>query len=260
MNDKSVLYETRGHIGLITLNRPDNRNSMDAEMLPVFSEVLDQAKSNRDLRCLVITGSGSSFCAGADLKAGFTDTSGHLLHETMLEVYRHFLKMGEIEIPTIAAMNGHGVGGGFGLALMCDIRVACNTAKYGANFARLGIHPGMAISYTLPRLAGLPKACELLFTGRVFNGLEAATMGLVNYAVEEGSVLDKALELAEEIAGSAPAAVRMMKRTIYRGMNWDPVKAAEIEAQAQSHTLQMEDAAEGISALLEKRKPDFKGK
>jgi enoyl-CoA hydratase/carnithine racemase len=118
----------------------------------------------------------------------------------------------------------------------------------------------MAISYVLPRLVGLAKASELLFTGRIITGEQAAAIGLVNYAVDEGAVLDKALELAREIADSAPAAVRLMKRSIYRGLNWDAVTAAEIEAQCQSRTFEMDDAREGISALLEKRKPEFKGR
>lgn len=92
------------------------------------------------------------------------------MDEILLDTYRPFLEVGKLAVPTIAAMNGHAIGGGFGLSLMCDIRIACQSAKYGANFARLGIHSGMAISYVLPRLAGLPLACELLFTGRLFSG------------------------------------------------------------------------------------------
>ena len=260
MNDQPVLYDVKDTVGLITLNRPDNRNSMDHEVLPAFEQITVQVKGDRNLRCLVITGSGSTFCAGADFKSSLGDTEGRLPHETFMEIYRPFLSIGGLEIPTIAAMNGHAIGGGLGLSLMCDMRVANKTAKYGANFVRLGIHSGMAISYVLPRLVGLAIASELLFTGRIITGEQAAAMGLVNYAVDEGAVLDKALELAREIADSAPAAVRMMKRSIYRGLNWDVITAAEIEAQCQSLTFEMDDAKEGISALLEKRKPEFKGR
>ncbi len=260
MGEKPVLYEAKDKIGQITLNRPENRNHMDHEVLPAFKEVIEQVKSNRDLRCLIITGSGSSFCAGADLKSSFQDKEDVFMHELLMGVYKPFLEVGDLEIPTIAAMNGHAIGGGLGLSLMCDIRVANKTAKYGANFARLGLHSGMAISYILPRLVGLPKANELLFTGRIITGEDAAAIGLVNYAVNQSDVLDKALTLSEEIADSAPVAVRMMKRSIYRGLCWNSVKAAEVEALCQARTFETEDAKEGITALLEGRKPDFYGR
>jgi enoyl-CoA hydratase/carnithine racemase len=260
MEDNAVLFEAKGTIGIVTLNRPDNRNSMDSETLPAFREIIGQVKNNRDLRCLIITGSGNTFCAGADFKSDLENEQGLLLHDVLMEVYRPFLAIGDLEIPTIAAMNGHAVGGGLGLALLCDIRVASKKAKYGANFARLGLHSGMAISYLLPRLVGLPVANELLFSGRIITGDQAAAIRLVNYAVDEGEVLKKALELSTEIAESAPAAVRMMKRSIYRGLDWNPVEAAKMEAICQSRTFEMKDAREGISALLEKRKPDFCGR
>jgi enoyl-CoA hydratase/carnithine racemase len=117
----------------------------------------------------------------------------------------------------------------------------------------------MAISYLLPRVTSVPRAAELLFTGRVFSGAQAAEMGIVNYAVPQDQVLTKARELAAEIAACAPVAVRMMKRSLYRGLNWDPRTAGEQEAHAQSRTLEMADAKEGVAALLEKREPRFRG-
>jgi enoyl-CoA hydratase/carnithine racemase len=261
MGDAPVLFDVRDKIGRITLNRPNNRNSMDQEVLPAFREIIQNVKRDRELRCLIITGSGSTFCAGADFRSSLgSNYEGLMVNEVFLELYRPFLEVGELEVPTIAALNGHAIGGGFGLALICDIRVANKKARYGANFSRLGLHSGMAISYMLPRLVGLPVACELLFTGRIINGDRAAKIGLVNYAVDEGDVLIKSMELAAEIADSAPVAVRMMKKSIYRGLDWNAMKAAEAEAHCQSRTFEMEDAREGISALLEKRKPDFKGR
>ncbi len=163
-------------------------------------------------------------------------------------------------MPTIAAMQGHAIGGGLGLAVVCDLRVANREARYGANFVRLGLHPGMATTYILPRLLGLPRATELLLTGRIISGAEAAELGLANYAVDAEQVLEKARELAREIAGCAPLAVRWTKRSVYRGIDWDPRRAAELEAHAQSRTLETEDAREGIRALLERRDPVFKGR
>ena len=180
MSCDPVVYEVDGAIGVIRLNRPENRNSMDKETLPAFQEALARVEADADLRCLVITGSGSSFCGGADFKSGVLDADQEPLNERLMAVYQPFLDVGKIRIPVIGALNGHAVGGGLGLALMCDIRVACATAKYGANFARLGLHSGMAITYILPRLVGLARANELLFTGRIFTGEEALAMGLAN--------------------------------------------------------------------------------
>ena len=260
MDDSPVLFGVEGSVGVLALNRPDNRNSMDAEVLPAFEKAIKKVRKNRDLRCLIITGTGKSFCAGADFKSGVLEADGLLPNELFMKVYSPFLAVGDLEIPTIAAMNGHAIGGGLGLALICDMRVASLDSKYGANFARLGVHSGMAISYLLPRLVGLAKANELLFTGRLFNGRDAFEMGLVNYALPASEVMTKAMALAEEIAASAPAAVRMMKQSVHLGLDWNPVKAAIHEAHCQSRTFETDDAKEGISALLEKRQPDFSGK
>lgn len=260
MSDAPILFNVEDMVGLITLNRPDNRNSMDSETMPAFLEAIEQVKKDNELRCLIITGTGKSFCAGADFRNSPIDMSGGLPHENLMNTYGPFLKISEIKIPVIAAMNGHAIGGGFGLALICDIRIANRKAKYGANFAKLGLHTGMATSYMLPRIVGLPRANELLLTGRLIDGLTAERIGLVNYALEEDQVLNKAWEIAREIASCAPVAVRMIKRSILRGISWDPISAAEIEAHYQSRTFEMEDAREGITALLEKREPVFQGR
>ena len=260
MSDAPILFNVEDMVGLITLNRPDNRNSMDSETMPAFLEAIEQVKTDNELRCLIITGTGKSFCAGADFRNSPIDMSGGLPHENLMNTYGPFLKISEIKIPVIAAMNGHAIGGGFGLALICDIRIANRKAKYGANFAKLGLHTGMATSYMLPRIVGLPRANELLLTGRLIDGLTAERIGLVNYALEGDQVLNKAREIAREIASCAPVAVRMIKRSILRGISWDPISAAEIEAHYQSRTFEMEDAREGITALLEKREPVFQGR
>lgn len=263
VSDPAVLYEVKDQIGQITLNRPENRNSMTDEVLEGLRHAVTRAREDPDLRCVIITGSGRSFCAGADFKSQLQRDDGgraRLPQERSFAMYSPFLSVLEIEVPTIAAMNGHAIGGGLGLAVVCDLRVASQDAKYGANFTRLGLHPGMATTYILPRLMGLPRATELLLTGRILSGGEAAEMGLVNYAVPTDQVLDRAWQLAREIAAAAPIAVRMTKASIYQGIGWDPVQAARLEAHAQSRSLETEDAQEGIRALLEKRPPVFKGR
>jgi len=260
MENKPVLYEKLNKIARITFNRPDHLNTMNHETNLVFQEILNQVKTDKDLRCVVIAGSGTTFCGGADFKSDFEKNGGPRLNEVLMDFYSPYLDIGNIEIPVIAAVNGHAIGGGLGIALMCDIRVAAEKTKLGATFTRLGLHSGMAVSYILPRLVGLARANELLFTGKMISGEEAFSMGLVNYAVAGNKVMEKAMEIAEEIAQSAPAAVRMMKRSIYRGLDWNPAKAAEIEALYQARTFEMEDAKEGILAMFEKRNPNFHGR
>jgi enoyl-CoA hydratase/carnithine racemase len=262
-SDKAVLYHREGYVGVITLNRPDNRNSMTPELLDAYQAATREAGADTEARCVVLTGKGRCFSAGADFKSNIqAQGEGRPLqpHESSYAMYTPFLSTLDIEVPVIGALNGHTVGGGFGLSLMCDLRVGNCESKYGANFARLGLHPGMAVGYVLPRIIGPIKAAELLFTGRLILGDEAERLGLINYAVAPTEVLSRAMELAEEIAVSAPIAVRMMKRTFYRGLGWDIRGAAFDEAFAQAVTVQTEDVREGMAALLEKRTPQFKGR
>ncbi len=212
---------------------------------------------------MIITGRGKSFCAGADFKdrPAEGDAASTLQpHERAYSIYANFLALLEIEVPVIAAMQGHAIGGGLGLAVVCDLRVANREARYGANFVRLGLHPGMAMTYLLPRLMGVPRAVEFLLTGRIVNGEQAAEAGLVQHAVEPDAVMKKARELAGEIASAAPLAVRWTKSSIYNGLDWSPTKAAEYEAHVQSRSMETEDFREGISALLGRREPEFKGR
>ena len=263
MSEPAVLYESRGHIGVITLNRPDNRNSMTAELLDAFAGAVRTVRADEQLRAVVITGRGRCFSAGADLRADLQrgGAAGRTLqpHERSFAMYEPFLSVGEIDVPVIGALNGHTVGGGFGLALMCDMRVAAAGSKYGANFTRIGLHPGMAISYLLPRLIGLARASELLYTGRLVSGEEAAAMGIVNRAVTAELVWDVAWEMAEAVAANAPVAMRMTKRSILTGLDWRVREAAFAEAYAQARTLETDDCREGMNALLEKREPSFSG-
>jgi enoyl-CoA hydratase/carnithine racemase len=268
MRESAVLYDVAEGVAEITLNRPENRNSMTPDVLAGLAEGVARAKGDPDVRCVIVTGRGKSFCAGADFRSrggvapGSGESAGAYVapHERSYNTYAPFLSLLDLEVPTIAAMNGHAIGGGLGLAIVCDLRVAATDAKYGANFVRLGLHPGMASTYLLPRLMGVPNAVELLLTGRLVDGAEAARRGLAHYAVAADEVLSKARELAREIASAAPLAVRWTKRSIYQGLAWDPKSAARHEGLVQSRTLETEDFREGTSALLEKREPKFRGR
>lgn len=261
MGDDAVEYESADHIGVLTLNRPEQRNAMSAELLDAFAERIEIARNDTGIRCLVITGKGRCFSAGADLRASLQrDDLGEPSKDTSYAMYEPFLRVLDLDVPVIAALNGHTVGGGFGLALLADIRVASEDAKYGANFARLGIHSGLGISYTLPKLVGPAHAAEMLFTGKLIRGAEALRIGLVSHAVAEDEVLPTAFGIAHGIAGSAPLAVQQMKASICRGLGWEIREAAMHEAALQSASLATEDAKEGIAAVLGKREPEFRGR
>src|SRR5512139_2612730 len=160
---EAVRYHVDGMVGVITLDRPDNRNSMTPELLDAFAAASAKARADSAIRALVVTGTGACFSSGADFKSTLQRESGEAPADRSYAMYAPFLSLLDVEVPIIGALNGHTVGGGFGLALVCDMRIGALDAKYGANFVKLGLAPGMAISYLLPRLIGVARASELLF-------------------------------------------------------------------------------------------------
>ena len=263
MTDPSVQFSlqgNRGDIGVLTLDRPDIRNSMTPELLDAFaiaSAAASTASRAGQLRCLVVTGTGSCFSSGADLSRIQRDGDHLAPHERSYAMYEPFLSLLDIAVPVIGALNGHAIGGGFGLALACDLRIGARDATYGANFVTVGLAPGLAISYLLPRLIGVAHANELLLAGRLVGGEEAERLGILNRAVDAADVLGEALALARTIADNAPLAVRATKCAIQRGLALQIRDAARLEAFAQAETVATEDAREGIAALLARRPPKF---
>lgn len=221
MSEPAVLYDVADQIATITLNRPENRNSMTPEVLDGLANAVSQLRADADVRCVIVTGRGKSFCAGADFKSRANEPKQGdpfvAPQDRFYATYAPFLSMLDIDVPTIAAMQGHAIGGGLGLGIVCDMRVANREARYGANFVRLGLHPGMATTYLLPRLMGVPRAVEFLLTGRIVSGAEAAEAGLVNYAVEADrfSVVHRSL----------PARLRLPLRSRCAGPNTRSTKA-----------------------------------
>ena len=260
----AVRYEARDHIGVITLDRPDNRNSMTPELLDAFSRASAAARADatsETIRVLVVTGTGTCFSAGADFKSNLQRDDDHKPpHEKSYAMYEPFLSLLDVAVPIIGALNGHAVGGGFGLALICDLRIAALESRYGANFVAIGLAPGMAISHLLPRLIGVARASELLFTGRLVEGAEAERLGIVNRAVPAAQVMAEAMAMARTIADNAPFAVRETKTAVYRGLGMTVRDAARAESHVQARSVVMDDAREGMSALLAKRKPVFTGR
>ena len=256
-----VRYARDGAVGVITLDRPDNRNSMTPELLDAFVVASEAARTDAGARCVMVTGTGTSFSAGADFKSTLQRTNNQLAaSERSYAMYEPFLSLLDVAVPVIAAINGHAVGGGFGLALLCDLRIGALDAKYGANFVRLGLSSGMAISYLLPRLIGVARASDLLFTGRFVEGREAEALGILNRAVAADQVVPEALALARTIADNAPLAIRATKQAIRHGLELRIREAAHAEALAQAETIATDDAREGIAALLAKRAPTFSGR
>jgi enoyl-CoA hydratase/carnithine racemase len=256
MSEPAVLLEVRDKICQLTLNRPRNRNSIDDEIPLALKQRLEELKGIKDVRCIILTGSGSTFCGGGDFRSELFkhifDDKTLLANEAIAKkIYSPVVGLLDVDIP---------IGGGLGVALLCDFRIANRTAKYGTNFVRLGCTSGLAISYTLPRLIGIPAAMELLLTGRLISGEQAERIGLANYATDPENVLPRAWELAREIAAAAPMAVRSMKKAIYRGFEAERSEALEYESHNMSRTMQSEDFLEGTSALLEKREPNFVGR
>ena len=261
----AVRFEAQGDVGVLTLARPDNRNSMTPELLDAFAAASAAAAAataspTAPVRCVVVTGTGACFSSGADFKSVIQrEGDDRAPHERSYAMYAPFLSLLDLPVPVIGALNGHTVGGGFGLALVCDVRIGAREAKYGANFVKLGLAPGMAISYLLPRLIGVARASELLYTGQLVDGTEAERLGILSRAVASAEVLPAAIALARTIAANAPVAVRATKAAIRRGLALEIQEAARAEAHAQAASIATEDAREGIAALLAKRAPQFTG-
>jgi len=264
--NEPILLEKEGTVAVLTLNRPETHNTIDLEMLKALRTHVDELKSATDIRVVILTGTGRFFCSGANLTG-----MGNLLsedgpkgaagvREAARQIYQSGLCLLELEVPVIAAINGHAVGGGLAVSLACDIRIVAEDAKLGANFVRIGLHPGLAVTYFLPRVVGFARAAELLFTGRIFRGNEAVEMGLATEAVPADDVRKRAKEIAAEIAEAAPYAVRLTKQSLRRSIDFDPQRALEMESYAQALTVETEDFAEGVAAFIQKRKPVFKGK
>lgn len=267
MSYEHILLERRDGIASLILNRPDSRNAMTPEMGQEVAAAVAELNADAGVRVVVVRGAGKAFSAGGSLQAleqeaaaatGGGEAKGRGLGGGRT-FYRSYLSVRRLEAPSIAAINGHAVGAGLCFALGCDLRVMHESAKTGMTFVRLGIHPGMAATWTLPRLVGPSRAAELLYTGRLIDAREALAWGLVNRVA--GDDFDAVVEaLASEIAGSGPVAVRAVKRTLRGTFGRDIEEALGLEADAQAMTFGTADALEGIRAIQEKRAPRFEGR
>jgi enoyl-CoA hydratase/carnithine racemase len=252
MTDPVTVEVGDDHVATIELRRPPN-NFFSMELIEGIAGALEDLDQRDDTRAAVLCAEGKHFCAGADFSgSGARYSSGDL--------YRMAVRIFRTETPVVAAIQGAAVGGGLGLALSADFRVAAPEARFSANFARLGFHHGFGLSVTLPRLVGDQATAELLFTGRRVKGEEAVTLGLADRLAPLDEVRDEAHAMAREIAISAPLAIRAIRKTL-RGDLADQVKAATDHELAEQDLLRTtDDFKEGNRAMAERRTPDFKGR
>jgi len=249
-----------GSIGLITLSRPEAANAMSVQLLHELSATLDQINGDPAVRVVLLTGAGEkAFCAGADLKErkGMSDRQ---VKQIVQLIGATVAKVETLAQPVIAVLNGVAFGGGLELALACDLRIAATHVKLGLTETSLGIIPGAGGTQRLPRLIGLGKAKELIYTARRLNAEEAENYGIIEYVYEGHEVLDKAQQLALEMAKNAPLSLVQAKVAINQGVEVDLATGLKIESLAYSALIPTEDRLEGLLAFQEKRAPQYSGK
>jgi enoyl-CoA hydratase len=269
-NDLLLLERRDDGVAVLTFNDPARLNAMTEAMGQAIAATTAELAKDVSLRAVVLTGAGRAFSAGGDLDmisrmndAGKADPGGPTRADNrdfMGRFYRLYLSVRDLPVPTIAAMNGAAVGAGCCVALGCDFRIAAREARIGLNFNRLGIHPGMAATWTLPRLVGPAHAAELLYTGKLVDGEEAARISLVNRALPREDVLADALATAATIAECAPGAIRGSKRSLADTAERSIGDQLDIEAHEQSLNYESTDLTEGLMAAREKRAPKFEGR
>ena len=258
-----LLYEKDGPIATITLNRPERMNTISGPMLAELSEKLLTANADRDVRAIILTGSGRAFCAGLDLQDATSGTGiggGGSMGTTLDLRDAPPTVLHKLDTPVICALNGGAAGYGMDLALGCDIRIASSRAKLAAAFTKRGVLPESGGTWILPRLVGWAKAAEIIFTGRTLDADQCLQLGLVNQVVPEATLMEAARAMANEIAANAPLAVQSAKRMMRIGLSEqfdDHVHHVFLQLLP---LFQSQDFREGMKSFLEKRDPKFQGK
>ena len=261
-----LLTERDGKLLTVTLNLPDKRNPVsDNGLIDRLIDTMHEADSDIGIGCVILTGAGSAFSAGGDLKA--MKAGSGLRAALPAQTRRNYregiqrlpLMFHALEVPVIAAINGPAIGAGLDLACMCDVRVAADTAVFAESFVKLGIVPGDGGAWLLPRVIGFSRAVELTLTGETFDAAHALEIGLVSRVVPGDQLLATARGIAEKIAANPPHAVRMTRRLLREAQSATLAGTLELSAAMQSLAHATRDNDEAIDAFIEKRKPDFKG-
>ncbi len=257
MSYEFILTETRGHVGLVTFNRPKELNALNHQLVLELMEALDAFDHDEAIGAMVITGNKRAFAAGADVRELAGQSAGQIKETDFVAA---FSRIRNIRKPVIAAVSGYVLGGGCGLAMSCDLIVASETAKFGQPEITIGVIPGAGGTQRLAHAVGKALAMEMILNNRTLTALEAAQFRLVNRVVPVEQFLDEALKLAEEIASHAPIAVRAAKKMVNRAYELALAEGLHEEKQEFYNLFTTEDQKEGMNAFIEKRKPTWKGR
>jgi enoyl-CoA hydratase/carnithine racemase len=261
-----LLIEHRDGVCIVTLNRPEARNPIsDADMVTALEDTVADVNRNHSVRALVLTGSGSAFSSGGNVKH-MLDREG-MFGGTPMELrdgYRQGIQripkaLYHCEVPTIAAVNGPAIGAGCDLALMCDMRIASTKARFAESFVKVGIIPGDGGAWLLPRAIGMSRACEMAFTGDAIDAATALAWGMVSQVVEPEALMDSALALAARVTVNPPEVLRMTKKLLREGQHASLESLLELSAAMQALAHHTRDHHEAVSAMLERRTPTFTG-
>lgn len=257
MQDETVLYHVEAGVATITLNRPQALNAITIQLAQEWRSALEKAAADEQVRCIVITGSGRGFCAGADLKSIQTKPIGDLLREDYNPLVKRIV---ETPKPVLAAINGAAVGAGANIALACDMRHMAESATFGEVFVRIGVVPDSGGFYFLPRITGTAKAFELMATGEIIKADEALRLGLVNRVFPDIELMSRTQEFAQKLAQAPTYALGVIKRGLTQSFSRDLESTLEFEAEEQANISKTHDYQEGIEAFLERRQPNFQGR
>jgi 2-(1,2-epoxy-1,2-dihydrophenyl)acetyl-CoA isomerase len=259
MTVEYILYQKIGKVAHFSLNNPESRNALSEDLRAQLIAKLDHAEADPEVQVLLLTGEGNSFCAGGNVKAMGNSSVSQSLHR--LQSYNHLVtKMSTMNKPIISAVHGYVVGAGCSLALACDIVLAAKGTKFSLSFLKIGLMPDAGSMYHLPRLVGLLKAKELIFSGRFFDEVEAQQMGIVASIYDPEELVPQALQYAATLAEGPTLAFGLVKRVLHHSLQSDLQGVLEFERMGQSVLQQSEDHREGVAAFKEKRKAKFTGK
>jgi len=253
MTTPDVTVELAGHVAMVEFHRPPN-NYFDTALIEGIADAYERLDDDIECRALVLCAEGRHFCAGADFSQPPENRS------SPKELYAQAIRLFRSSKPVVAAVHGAAIGGGLGLALSADFRVAAPTSKFAANFSRLGFHPGFGITATLPRVVGQQRALEWMLTGERFDGERAYAAGLVDELADDGDVRPAAIRFAERIAASAPLALTSIRATMRAGLAEAVAAATAREFEEQTRLQATADFREGVAAAAERRAPLFTGR
>ncbi|MBW1785052.1 MAG: enoyl-CoA hydratase/isomerase family protein [Deltaproteobacteria bacterium] len=261
MSYETLIFEKKEGVGIVTLNRPKRLNALSFQLKDELSAVFDEIGQDDEIKVVILTGGDKAFSAGADIKERSTmERTQTEAYFDQLKSHEFYKKLENFEKPIIAAISGVAVGGGCELSLVCDLRIASETAQFGLPEVKIGVIPGAGGTQRLPRLIGITRAKELLYTGEFIDADEAYRIGLVNKVVPLDQFMKEAMSLALKLVQKPPLPVKYLKRAVNVGMQLDLSSALDYEAQVFAMLACSEDRKEGFMAFVEKRKPVFKGR